>query len=123
MTVEEIERAIDQFRQGARRTKQAGFDAVEIHGSHGYLLTQFLSPATNQRADEWGGSFENRARFGLEVARAVRDAVGPDFPVLFRISLEERTEEGLAARRNRVLSPHRAACRPAECDCGHLREH
>ncbi|MFN8224761.1 MAG: FAD-dependent oxidoreductase [Gaiellales bacterium] len=96
MTVEEIEIAIDQFREGARRTRQAGFDMVEIHGSHGYLLTQFLGPATNQRTDEWGGSFENRARFPLEVVKAVREAVGPDFPVSFRFSLEERTEGGLA---------------------------
>ena len=95
MTVEQIEQVIDQFRQGARRTRQAGFDGVEIHGSHGYLLTQFLSPATNRRTDDWGGSFENRARFGLEVVKAVREAVEPDFPVLFRISLEERTEGGL----------------------------
>jgi 2,4-dienoyl-CoA reductase (NADPH2) len=95
MTVEEIEIAIDQFRQGARRTQQAGFDMVEIHGSHGYLLTQFLGPATNLRTDEWGGSFENRARFPLEVVKAVREAVGPDFPVSFRLSLEERTEGGL----------------------------
>ncbi len=97
MTVEEIERVIDQFRQGARRTRQAGFDAVEIHGAHGYLPTQFLSPATNQRTDEWGGSFENRARFGVEIAKAVREAVGDDYPVLFRVSLEERTEGGLTA--------------------------
>jgi 2,4-dienoyl-CoA reductase-like NADH-dependent reductase (Old Yellow Enzyme family) len=97
MTHEDIERVIDQFRQGARRTRQAGFDAVEIHGSHGYLLTQFLSPATNVRTDEWGGSFENRARFGLEVVKAVREAVDDDYPVLFRISLEERTEGGLTA--------------------------
>lgn len=95
MTVEEIERAIDQFRQGARRTRDAGFDAVEIHGSHGYLLCQFLSPATNVRTDEWGGSFENRARFGLEIVKAVREAVGDDYPVSFRLSLEERTSAGL----------------------------
>jgi dimethylglycine catabolism A len=97
MTHQDIERVIDQFRQGARRTRQAGFDAVEIHGSHGYLLTQFLSPATNVRTDEWGGSFENRARFGLEVVKAVREAVGDDYPVLFRISLEERTDGGMTA--------------------------
>lgn len=110
MTETEIERVIDQFRQGAQRTKQAGFDAVEIHGSHGYLLTQFLSPATNLRTDDWGGSFENRARFGVEVTRAVREAVGPDFPVLFRISLEERTEGGLEREEGlefcRLISPY-----------------
>jgi 2,4-dienoyl-CoA reductase-like NADH-dependent reductase (Old Yellow Enzyme family) len=97
MTLEDIERVIDEFRQGARRTRQAGFDAVEIHGAHGYLPTQFLSPATNHRTDDWGGSFENRARFGVEIAKAVREAVGDDYPVLFRLSLEERTEGGLTA--------------------------
>lgn len=110
MTEAEIERSIDQFREGARRSKQAGFDAVEIHGSHGYLLTQFLSPATNLRIDDWGGSFENRARFGLEVTKAVRKAVGPDFPVLFRISLEERTEGGLTREEGlafcQLISPY-----------------
>jgi len=68
---------------------------LEIHGSHGYLLTQFLSPQSNLRTDEYGGSFENRARFPLEVVRAIREEVGPDYPVSYRISLEERTEGGM----------------------------
>jgi dimethylglycine catabolism A len=97
MTKDEIAAVVDEFAAGARRTVQAGFDAVEVHGSHGYLLTQFLSPSTNRRDDDYGGSFENRARFPLEVVNAVREAVGPDFPVIYRISLEERTEGGMGA--------------------------
>ena len=97
LTVPEIKEIVEQFRDAARRTVAAGFDMVEVHGSHGYLLTQFLSPQSNLRTDVYGGSFENRARFPLEVVKAVRDAVGPDFPVSYRISLEERTPGGMQA--------------------------
>ncbi|WP_416147827.1 FAD-dependent oxidoreductase [Salipaludibacillus sp. HK11] len=86
LTHEQIERTIDDFAQGARRAKKAGFDAVEIMGSEGYLINQFVSPVTNKRTDQWGGSFENRLRFPLAIMRAVRQAVGPDYPVLFRMS-------------------------------------
>lgn len=96
LSVTEIQEVVDKFAAAARRSVAAGFDAVEIHGSHGYLLTQFLSPATNKRTDEYGGSFENRARMPLEVVRAIREAVGEDFPVIYRISLEERTPEGMS---------------------------
>ncbi len=95
LTKKEIAHIIEQFAEGARRAVDAGFDMVEIHGSHGYLLTQFLSPQSNLRTDEYGGSFENRARFPLEVVKAVREAVGPDYPISYRISLEERTEGGM----------------------------
>ncbi|KZE47012.1 NADPH-dependent 2,4-dienoyl-CoA reductase [Brevibacillus parabrevis] len=81
-----IERTIAAFASGAVRAQKAGFDAVEIMGSEGYLINQFLSPVTNQRQDEWGGDFVRRTRFGVEVAKRVREAVGPDFPVLFRMS-------------------------------------
>lgn len=97
LTVPEINQIVQQFADAARRTVAAGFDMVEIHGSHGYLLTQFLSPQSNVRTDEYGGSFERRARFPLEVVRAVREAVGLDFPVSYRISLEERTPGGMEA--------------------------
>lgn len=93
----QIQEIVEEFREAALRSVAAGFDMVEIHGSHGYLLTQFLSPQSNLRTDEYGGSFENRARFPLEVVRAVREAVGPDFPVSYRISLEERTPGGMEA--------------------------
>ena len=65
--------------QGARRAVAAGFDAVELHGAHGYLLGQILSPFTNRRTDDWGGPLENRARFALEVVKGIRAEVGPDF--------------------------------------------
>ena len=69
MTVEDIRQAVDAFGQAARRAQAAGFDGVQIHAAHGYLLSQFLSPVTNQRTDEWGGSYENRMRLPLEVMR------------------------------------------------------
>ncbi len=93
--LDEIPGLVDLYAQGARRAVQTGFDAVEIHGAHGYLPGQFLSPKTNKRTDEYGGSLENRARFALEVVRAVREAVGPDFPVLYRLSVVEPYEDGL----------------------------
>lgn len=86
MTAEEIRQVIDAWAQGARRAREAGFDAVEISGSAGYLISQFLSPMTNLREDEYGGSFEKRCRFPLEVIRAVRKAVGDDYTVLLRCS-------------------------------------
>ncbi|RKL67948.1 NADPH-dependent 2,4-dienoyl-CoA reductase [Salipaludibacillus neizhouensis] len=86
MTEEDIKRTIEDFAQGARRAKDAGFDAVEIMGSEGYLINQFLSPVTNKRTDNWGGSFENRLQFALKITEAVRRTVGPDYPVLFRMS-------------------------------------
>jgi 2,4-dienoyl-CoA reductase (NADPH2) len=102
LTVPQIKEIVQKFRDAARRSVRAGFDLIEIHGGHGYLLTQFLSPHSNHRTDEYGGSFENRARFPLEVVQAVRDEVGPDFPLAFRISLDEgvpggaEPEEGVA---------------------------
>jgi 2,4-dienoyl-CoA reductase-like NADH-dependent reductase (Old Yellow Enzyme family)/thioredoxin reductase len=85
MTVEDIEALVDAFAAAARRAVEGGLDGVEIHCAHGYLLQQFISPATNQRGDAYGGSFENRMRFYLEVLRAVRTAVGPDFPLGTRV--------------------------------------
>ncbi|HEU4396183.1 MAG TPA: tRNA-dihydrouridine synthase, partial [Planctomycetota bacterium] len=71
---------------GARRARDAGADGIEIHGCNGYLITQFLSPAINDRTDEYGGSLENRARFALEIVRAMRREIGPDFHLQFKIS-------------------------------------
>lgn len=86
MTGEEIGGVIESFAAAALRAKQAGFDAVEIMASAGYLICQFLSPLTNQRADRYGGSWENRCRFALESVAAIRDRVGKNFPLLARIS-------------------------------------
>lgn len=94
LTVEEIHELVKKFGEAAARAKKAGFDAVEIHAAHGYLISQFMSPMTNLRQDEYGGSFENRMRFPLEVIHAVREAVGEDFPISLRFSAEEHAEGG-----------------------------
>ena len=94
MSLERIAAVIDAFARAAARARKAGFDAVEIHGAHGYLLNQFLSPFSNQRTDEYGGSEENRSRFVLAIIAAVRKAVGPDFPVIIRISADELIRGG-----------------------------
>lgn len=86
MTVPQIEEVVESFAQAARRVREAGLDGVEIHGCNGYLITQFLSPAINDRKDEYGGSLENRARFPLEIVRAVRREIGEDFHLQFKIS-------------------------------------
>jgi len=87
-TEADIVRTIEAFAAAAARCKRAGFDGVELHGAHGYLLTQFFSPVNNTRTDRWGGSVENRARFVREVTRAVRARVGANFTVGIRLSLE-----------------------------------
>ncbi|MCJ7495578.1 MAG: FAD-dependent oxidoreductase [Deltaproteobacteria bacterium] len=94
LSQDEIQEIIIQLGQAARRAKEAGFDAVEIHGAHGYLIYQFLSPRTNKREDFYGGNPENRVRFALEVLRQVRKEVGNSFPVLFRLSAREFSENG-----------------------------
>lgn len=96
VTPEEIAHVVRQFAEGAIRAKAAGMDGVEIHGGHGYLLSSFVSPSTNTRDDDYGGSLEKRARFLVEVVRAVRAAVGPDFPVWVKIdSLEIGKKVGI----------------------------
>jgi 2,4-dienoyl-CoA reductase-like NADH-dependent reductase (Old Yellow Enzyme family)/thioredoxin reductase len=94
MTLEEIKQTIFDFGQTAHRAQEAGFDAVEIHGAHGYLIHQFFSPRTNKRNDAYGGIKENRGRFAIEVIREVRKAVGDPFPIIFRLSAAEMVEEG-----------------------------
>jgi 2,4-dienoyl-CoA reductase-like NADH-dependent reductase (Old Yellow Enzyme family) len=93
-TTEEIEALIEAFAQAARRAQQAGFDAVQIHAAHGYLNSQFLSPLTNRRTDEWGGSFENRLRFLREVVAAVRAEVGSDYPLFTKLGMMDGVEGG-----------------------------
>ena len=89
MTVEQIRQLLLDYENGAKRAVKAGFDAVEISASSGYLLCQFLSPLTNLRTDEYGGSFENRCRFPLEVISRVRSAIGPDFPLILRLGADD----------------------------------
>lgn len=95
MTIEEIQELIEKYGQAARRAKDCGFDAVEIHGAHGYMPLQFLSPYTNRRTDAYGGSLENRARFALEIIRKVKEYAGKDFNVIYRLSGEEYVPNGL----------------------------
>ncbi len=94
LTKQEIYHIVDAYAESAKRAVQAGFDMVEIHGGHSYLLNQFLSPYYNKRTDEFGGSYENRARFARLVVEAVRGAVGPWMPISFRISADEFIEGG-----------------------------
>ena len=90
----EVKQIVKQFGQAAFRAKQAGFDGVEIHGAHGYLVAQFLSASANKRTDEYGGNLENRMRFALEVVQEVKSCCGENYPVSFRISADEYIEEG-----------------------------
>jgi 2,4-dienoyl-CoA reductase (NADPH2) len=86
MTIEEIEQTIADFAEGARRAQEAGLDGIELHGANGYLITQFLSSAINDRTDRYGGSVENRARFVREIFQAIRKKVGPKFHLQMKIS-------------------------------------
>ncbi|KAB1644903.1 NADH:flavin oxidoreductase/NADH oxidase [Gulosibacter chungangensis] len=95
MTVEEIAQVVTAFATAARRALDAGFDFIEVHAAHGYLLHEFLSPLSNLRTDQYGGSEENRARFLLEVVDAIRAEVGEAVPVLVRLSATDWTEGGL----------------------------
>lgn len=95
MTREDIDYIVRKYAEAAARAKKAGFDAVEIHGAHGYLILRFLSPFSNRRTDEYGGSLENRMRFCKEIVQAVREATGPDYPIILRLSIDELFDEGL----------------------------
>ena len=94
-TAAEIEDTVSDFAAAAARGREAGFDAVQLHSAHGYLMSQVLSPLTNRRTDEWGGSPGGRRRFHIEVLRAVRRAVGEDYPLWIKIGLQDRSDGGL----------------------------
>jgi 2,4-dienoyl-CoA reductase-like NADH-dependent reductase (Old Yellow Enzyme family) len=94
MSVAEIEATVEAFRDGARYALDAGFEVIELHAAHGYLVHEFLSPLSNRRTDAYGGSLENRMRFALEVARAVREVVPEDKPLFVRISATDWKEGG-----------------------------
>lgn len=95
----------EAFAAAARRAKEAGFDLVEMHGAHGYLLNQFFSPLTNRRGDEYGGSFENRLRFPREVISAVRRAVGDDFCLFYRFGADDQMPGGITPEDARRAAP------------------
>lgn len=94
ITKEEIKYLVKAFGEAALRVKKSGFDGVEIHGGHGYLLSQFLSPLVNKREDEYGGSIENRGRIIFEIYQAMRDQVGKDFPILIKLNCADFAAEG-----------------------------
>lgn len=94
LSVKEIEEIVKAFKEAAIRVKEAGFDGVEIHSAHGYLLNQFFSPLSNKRTDEYGGNILKRIRIHLEVIKAVREAVGEDFPILLRLGASDYMEGG-----------------------------
>ncbi|HUH67294.1 MAG TPA: NADH:flavin oxidoreductase [Syntrophales bacterium] len=108
LTVEEIENIIDAFAEGVRRAKEAGFDGVQIHAAHGYLLSSFLSPRTNVREDAYGGSTENRTRIVREIYRRARKKVGDSFPILIKMNVTDFLPGGIdldeALRIGRLLT-------------------
>jgi NADPH2 dehydrogenase len=94
LSEDEVFQVIEAFRSGARRAVQAGYDAIEIHGAHGYLIHEFLSPSTNKRQDRFGGSFENRISFALHVIKAVKEEMPESMPLIIRVSADEYLEDG-----------------------------
>ncbi|MCF8128192.1 MAG: NADH:flavin oxidoreductase [Deltaproteobacteria bacterium] len=96
MTGEEIADVVNAFGDAARRVREAGFDAVQIHGAHAYLLSQFLSPYLNRRKDQWGGTLENRLRLHREIVRDIRAKVGEDYPLLIKLGVQDGFQGGLA---------------------------
>ena len=93
LTDADITGIVEAFGQAARRVEAAGFDGVQIHGAHGYLVSEFLSPTTNQRRDRWGGSLENRMRFLIEVIRSIKKQVSKDFPVMIKLGCRDYLED------------------------------
>ncbi|MDP2644536.1 MAG: NADH:flavin oxidoreductase [Desulfobacterales bacterium] len=97
MTVEQIRQAVEAFGRGAARAQNAGFDGVQIHAAHGYLLSQFLSPFYNQRGDSYGGALENRMQIVIEVLESIREKTGGSFPVLIKMNSEDFLDRGLSS--------------------------
>ncbi len=114
MTPDDIKKVIEDFGEAARRAKDAGFDAIEVIASAGYLICQFLSPITNVRTDHYGGSWENRTRFGLEVIREIREKVGLDYTVIIRLSGHDFMPDG---NTNREAALFAAELEKAGVDC------
>lgn len=94
LTQDEIQNIIESFKTGARRSLEAGFDIIEIHGAHGYLINEFLSPLSNHRTDKYGGSLENRARFLKEILQSVREVWPRELPIILRVSAEDYVTDG-----------------------------
>jgi len=122
MTKARIEETVAAYAAAARRAREAGFDCVEIHAAHGYLISQFHAPFENQRTDEYGGSLENRARFGLEILRAVKEAV-PELGVIYRLSVEDYFEGGLKYDEGKQIAlwAAKAGAHALHISAGHYR--
>jgi 2,4-dienoyl-CoA reductase-like NADH-dependent reductase (Old Yellow Enzyme family) len=125
LSTDEITGIVGAFRDGARRAELAGFEVVEIHMAHGYLLHQFLSPLSNRRTDEYGGTIENRMRLPIEVARAVREAFPVERPVFARISATDWAEGGWDLEQSVVLARglREAGVDLVDCSSGGLVPH
>ena len=95
MGQEEIKSVIDDFIQSSRRAKEAGFDGVELHVAHGYLLSSFISPYTNRRKDEWGGTLTNRLRIVVEIIQGIKELLGKEFPLIVKLNSSDFLPEGL----------------------------
>ncbi|NVM55218.1 MAG: FAD-dependent oxidoreductase [Candidatus Helarchaeota archaeon] len=104
LTIDEIEEIQDMFLEAAQRAKYAGFDAVELHGAHGYLINQFISPYSNKRTDEYGGDFEGRMTFAVELVEGIKNALGNDYPIIFRLSGDEFIEGGFTIEDAKQIS-------------------
>ena len=108
MTESEIWEVVRAFGDGAMRAREAGFDAVQVHGAHAYLLSQFLSPYTNRRQDEWGGSLENRLRIHREIYRDIRQKVGENYPVFIKIGVQDGFPGGLGFNEGKLAAEYLA---------------
>lgn len=120
MTIDEIDETIEAFANAALRVKNSGFDAVELYGAHGYLVSAFLSPLQNERKDKYGGNLENRMRFAIEIVQQIRDKVGPNFPVGCKISVDEYLKGGSTIEESTVVAKEleRAGIDWLECSAG-----
>lgn len=117
LTVEEIKDIVEKYGDTALNLKKAGFDAVEIYAAHGYLISEFLSKYANKRTDEYGGTLENRCRFLVEIVENVRKKVGPEFPIMVRISTVEYMPGGLSIGETRVIAMKLEAAGVDAIDC------
>lgn len=106
MKAQQISEAIDNFIRAAKRAKQAGFDGVQIHAAHGYLIHEFLSPRTNKRRDRWGGSLEKRMRFLIEIYQGMRKSLGEEYPILLRMNCNDFLPDGLGLEEATAVAEH-----------------
>lgn len=104
LTIPEIEDIIQKFIEAAKRAQTAGYDGIELHGAHGYLIAQFMSASSNHRNDRYGGSFQNRMNFPLEIIRGIKKSLSPDYPLSFRFSAEEFVEGGRSLEESRQVA-------------------